>query len=386
MVHIENYNPIISINLERKLPAGNYYYVEINPGTKQQIRKFGYLSDYLIQNNKILLLDNSTEGFSFNIPYIYEELVIKSQIPESHIFLMSGAADIKQIIEYTAKLYNRLPIHSDWFLPFQHGIADEVFYRKSNLFDVDYQNKMHDFRKNNYQKIFLNLNRRWRMHRLAFVTLLKAKNLLSNGYVSLTKSDDNITWQDYYDEVKKEHQTDEETYNILDNYQQIMYNMNPLILDKNELIENEAHLTDSIEDYYWTSILNVTSETNFYTNNKLLAKSGKPLNEPTKFISEKTFKPIVYLQPFIIISVPNFLPLLHNLGYKTFHPFIDESYDKEVNDYKRMMMIIREIEKFSSYSRIELAEFLDQTWYICQHNFKQLFKNTHLVDRLVTKL
>lgn len=377
MVTIENYNPIISINLESNLPSGDYFYTEINPGTKHQIRRIAYLADYVKKNNKIFLLDNSTEGFSFNIPYIYEEIVIKQNLAEDQIFLMSGTADVSELVNKVALHYNKNPIKSKWFLPFQNGIADEVFYRKPYLFDKNYRDKQYNYRVDNFKKLYINLNRRWRMHRMSCVTFLHAKNLLKNGYVSLTKSDDNLNWNNYYEDVKLEHINHEESYKYLLDYEKDMFNMGPLVLDKNDLIENEAHLSDTIESYYWTSVLNLTSETNFYTTNTKLTPSGKPLNEPTRFLSEKTFKPIVYLQPFIIVSVPNFLPLLHNLGYKTFHPYIDESYDKEIDDCKRLMRIINELEKFSKMSDKELKEFLHQVKDICFHNFEQLFKNTN---------
>jgi hypothetical protein len=208
------------------------------------------------------------------------------------------------------------------------------------------------------------------------VTHLKAKNLLDHGYVSLTKSDDGITWDSYYDFILNEHKDYPPSYNILQDYRSIMYDMKPLTVDKPELIENEAHVGDSIESYMWESVMNLTSETNFYTSMKTLKGDGTILNEPTKFISEKTCKPILYYQPFIMISVPYFLSMLHELGFKTFHPYIDESYDTEPNDAKRMMMIVEQIERFSKYSRSELQEFLDLTRDICRHNFYRLFELT----------
>jgi hypothetical protein len=164
-----------------------------------------------------------------------------------------------------------------------------------------------------------------------------------------------------------------------------MYRSEPLTVDKSELVEDMAHIKDSIEPYMWESVINLVSETNFYTSMKTLKGDGTILNEPTRFISEKTCKPILYHQPFIMISVPYFLDMLRELGFKTFHPYIDESYDTELNDAKRMMMIAEQIERFSKYSRSELQEFLDLTRDICRHNFWRLFELTKCDVELVTK-
>jgi hypothetical protein len=56
-------------------------------------------------------------------------------------------------------------------------------------------------------------------------------------------------------------------------------------------------------------------------------------------LSEKIFKPISNLQPFLVIGDYLTLAELKKLGFKTFSPFIDESYDNERDSYKRMELI-----------------------------------------------
>lgn len=58
------------------------------------------------------------------------------------------------------------------------------------------------------------------------------------------------------------------------------------------------------------------------------------------FINEKTLKPIACLQPFIINGMPGSLAHLHELGFKTFSEWWDESYDTETDQIKRSDMII----------------------------------------------
>ena len=49
------------------------------------------------------------------------------------------------------------------------------------------------------------------------------------------------------------------------------------------------------------------------------------------FITEKTIKPIRAGIPFVMVGCQNYLKKLRQLGFKTFHPHIDESYDSEPN-------------------------------------------------------
>ena len=72
------------------------------------------------------------------------------------------------------------------------------------------------------------------------------------------------------------------------------------------------------------------------------------------------------------MSNPNSLTLLKKLGYKTFHPFIDESYDNETNNVKRLRMILNEVNRLSNLTESELFEFIDKVKEITIHNHNNL--------------
>lgn len=380
-VRVENFTQyMLYVNLhdfQGMLPDGDYYYVNINPGTEFMVKKSRHVCDSVLGTNKILLLDNTLEGFSHNIPYIYEEFVIKKNVPEEQIFLMSGSADIESYVNEVASNLNRKPIQCKWVLFWPYSLMNDVKHQRHHLLDNSFLDERYRNRIFNYKKTYINLNRRWRMHRVSMTAILDYKNLLDKGYVSLNQADDGFNADTFkYDDLLFAHSNHKESYDILCDQKSKLELFTNLCVDKPSLIENEAHLSDDIEPYYWDSVINLTSETNFYTNLGPLKFTGKIVNEPTRFLSEKTFKPMLYVQPFIMISVPKTLELLRNLGFKTFHPYIDESYDDELDDSKRMMMIASEIEKFSKYSRFEIANFLDVVKDICFHNLYQLDKIT----------
>jgi len=75
---------------------------------------------------------------------------------------------------------------------------------------------------------------------------------------------------------------------------------------------------------------------------------------------------------------------LKRQGFKTFHPFIDESYDEEKNPYKRMKKIIKEIDRLSKYSSEKMNNWYKNLKPILKHNNKQLYSLDSL-DKLTTK-
>jgi len=103
-------------------------------------------------------------------------------------------------------------------------------------------------------------------------------------------------------------------------------------------------------------------------------------NEKCMFLDEKVWKPIYNHHPFIFVGCSNLgngsLKELRRQGFKTFHPYIDESYDKQNHPTKRMLMIVDEIERLCSYTLKEMENWYEQLIPRLEHNHKNLFDNT----------
>ena len=76
--------------------------------------------------------------------------------------------------------------------------------------------------------------------------------------------------------------------------------------------------------------------------------------KPQGFVSEKVFKPIMYLQPFLVAGPPHYLKDIRDMGFKTFNGLIDESYDEELDDKVRLEKVIGEIIRLSNLPIEEL--------------------------------
>ena len=86
-------------------------------------------------------------------------------------------------------------------------------------------------------------------------------------------------------------------------------------------------------------------------------------------LGEKTWKAIVTSKPFLVYSDYGYLKDLKNLGFKTFSPLINESYDNEINPKIRAEMIIKEIKKINALSETDYKNLLENCKHITEHNY-----------------
>ena len=96
------------------------------------------------------------------------------------------------------------------------------------------------------------------------------------------------------------------------------------------------------------------------------------------FVSEKVFKPLLFKKPFILLSSVGTLEYLRKLGFKTFHPIIDENYDSESDNVLRIMKVVKEIKRLCSKSHAELEKDFLQIKDILEYNHTHFMsKNWH---------
>ena len=87
-------------------------------------------------------------------------------------------------------------------------------------------------------------------------------------------------------------------------------------------------------DHYTDTYCNIVLETHYDAD-----QSGGA------FLTEKTFKPIKYGQPFVIVGAPGSLSVLRKLGYRTFDHAIDNSYDTIQNNTQRWQKTLQTIQQ-----------------------------------------
>jgi len=134
----------------------------------------------------------------------------------------------------------------------------------------------------------------------------------------------------------------------------------PLIHDQNNILNPTADITQPDPTLQTEATFNIITETYFDHDSTRM------------FYSEKVFKSIVCLQPFVIVGQPYYLKYLRDMGYKTFEGFIDESYDSIIDSKVRLDKIIEVIKYIQSLSSQQLTDLLYSMYPILEHNY-----NTH---------
>jgi hypothetical protein len=141
---------------------------------------------------------------------------------------------------------------------------------------------------------------------------------------------------------------------------------------------DNAYLLPSISKFYADSYFSVVSETNCFAKGIMQGD----ITPPGRLLSEKTFKTIAVKHPFIIVAKAKTLELLREIGYRTFSPWIDESYDNELNESTRMLMIVKEIKRLCELSPNQLTDFLNNVREICEYNHQILLSKNKWTTQL----
>lgn len=304
-----------------------------------------------IRSGKVILaLANNLEGFTSIVDTIYQ-VAIELDLPEENITLFTGNKSILNTVTKVATTYNKKNIKCIWVRYSEYTVRIQTILAKL------------DSRKTSsvFSKKFLNFNRRWRPHRPAFVGLLFSKRLLDLGYVSLAEFE-GFNWGNTWDDVLRLN-NDSEVKNLLQAHETQIKSLPDLFIDRNILDDTCIQIENSISKYYSETYFSIVSETYFYDSPEL---------ENGIFLSEKTFKPMIYKHPFIIIGPPYLIATLKELGYKSFSPFIKEDYDSETNHSKRLLMILNEVERLCKLGGDELVKFIEGCKSICEYNQNHL--------------
>lgn len=313
-----------------------------------------------IKNKEVtLILCNSQHSYHRIVEDIYNGVVINYNIPPKQILLLSNSPDILTEILFVSKKKNLDQIKAEFMIEFEaegKQVIKQFTTAKNTLALKEYSKK------------FLSFNGLPRPHRTALVSLLKKDNLLDYGYISYNIRLENSPTQDpthWYEQL-----IELEALSVFKIYKDIICGMHPMYLDTtrdNHHLLHPAAVPSMHIDFYQDTYFSIITETAAY---KGFSDDG--FTGAGRILSEKTFKAIINQHPFILFAMPRSLETLHDLGYKTFSPWIDESYDREEDDVKRTFMIIEEVKKLCNLQPNELKQFLQFAKEIVVYNYNLL--------------
>jgi len=307
--------------------------------------------EFLKTNDNLLIIDMSLEGRYDIVELIYNILILSFKIPENNILLVCSSKDYYKEIEKVSKSKFRKPIHCEVYYYFERRMRDSII--EENFVPIIEKNK---------ERLYLNFNRIARPNRLFLMDLLLENKLYDVGFNSLG---DKCSLHCSLDFTLKQTKIKFKKFNI-ERIKKII----PITLDTSDFSKNLAMVTlTSIRKYYEKSLISLVTETNYDNNYPV-------------FFTEKTFKPIANKQPFILISSPNSLARLRDLGYKTFNNIIDESYDDIQDDNLRLLAIVAEINRLA---KLNTLEFIEKTTEITEHNYNNLRSKSNFIPLQTTQ-
>jgi len=253
---------------------------------------------------------------------------------------------------------------------------EQIHYKhEENINIIEFQTQRHlnypkkyelaKFNRNkDIKKKFLCFNRELgHPHRLFLLTLLKEKNLLKDGMVSFNKIND------YHKQVLRNNLFGHFNLgkNLVRKHGKILKDLqkdSPSIIDVDEWETN--HYDTSPSWPYEQTFFSLVSETHFV--------------QDTLNLSEKLYKSMANNHLFIVVGTYGTLKSLQERGFKTFEPYIDESYDKEKDPYKRIKMIVTEVERLCRLSDREIKEIIVKTEEVVKYNYDTLINDHHSIN------
>lgn len=318
---------------------------------RSQLGDNGLLMESIRSRNGYILLECTAEAFVSSHVFMQMHGYFDSRgIPLNKVIYQTGCANATEIYNDYCEQQGILPerrmkvIFFEWVeWELAKTCAEEPAYATPNNFE-------------NIYKDFMVLNRRFRQHRSDLLLIFYKHSLLDKSFFSMPSHHPDLPYIDWKSQANLTMLNMlEMNYGDLDTIQ----NMLPLKFD------NIDDVTEMIHDYdrkltYWYdhSLVSLVTETNY--------------NIDHISTTEKTFKPIRYKHPFIMVGSAHSLKYLRNGGYKTFGEFWDEGYDSIDNPDFRMIAIGRICKEISEWSEAQKKEFYDKTRPIVEHNYNLL--------------
>lgn len=323
---------------------------------------FLYL-EYTKNNNAHFFFNHQGEGF--NLSYLEDMnrlanvLLAKTDINLNRFHLITGAVNCPRNISIYKQICQEYAWHEFplWFDDFWESFN----INKIPNFEIDYNKKT---------KRILCYNSVPRLHRIASVCEMYKRNILDKVYLSINLSQDQIDNMDK-GSIKElsaifENEASKEYLDILKQNKKDF----PFKLTLTPDIQNAYKINKDDERLFKDSVVSLVNETVFSNKDPRKNRIMDQLTYPCTFATEKFWKTFQGTHPFIMLSTPHYLKGIRHLGYKTFSPYIDESYDDIEDDQLRFKKVMDEVERIANMTDDQVFNFQQQTKKTLEFNLK----------------
>ena len=321
-----------------------------------------FLLEKFIKNNRIKVYFNHQSeglqhGFLKNVNIIFNELAKRCKINFEQFNIVSGAVNCPRLID----VYKNICLENDWHL---FPLWTDSYWETHNVpnlepFEIDFNPKT---------KRILCFNGIARVHRMAAVLEMFKRNIFDKAYVSINPTPFDLTNANFL-EMRRMLGDNVLGYpDILEKYKHLF----PMKLTLDSDIKNAYIINDSDRKLYKNTVVSLINETMFTSKDPIKFNFRDRLTQPCTFATEKTWKAFQAFHPFIMLTTPHFLKDIRHLGYRTFSPYIDESYDDIEDDALRFKRVMDEVERIANMTDKQVYDFQQNVKKTLEFNSKMM--------------
>ena len=279
----------------------------------------------------------------------FHEKIQQYNLPQKNIFYIDGNLTFDEInldtqINYFSYEYTAL----DWDR--YAKMHPTLTYHRNTISKQNF-NKLFDNKKILRKKYFMSQNRLPKNHRFELGLFLYRNNFLKDGFFSFPKIEDFNQFGYKFDTSITE----------LKPYVSKFIKSLPYKIDGVNFTQKKWSYEKFDVEYYLQSYFSIICENQFTDYDDQLQ------------FSEKVWKPITNFHPFILLGDRHQIKQLKKWGFKTFEPFIDESYDEIQDTEQRFKKASNQIKKLCKMSRSELHEWYWSIEKTLRHNYYHFY-------------
>ncbi len=314
-----------------------------------------------------------SEGFTTTFmqytQYVVKDLLSKHNVDYKNLYYVTGAADIP----YNHNLYYKYCAEMG-YIPIKVCYANT--FESSQATDANIREVFHSSDPKRKKKILF-FNKQPRAHRLVAIAELMKRNLRDQTYLSLVMPAERVK---AFSGIKLllPDCIDTTTFYIRKLLPEL-----PLNLTLRDDENNMHAISETDVVLFRNSLFSLVAETLYHSS---IDYSSEHVRNnihcfPSVFHTEKIFRAIRAKHPFVLLSTPNSIAGLKELGYKSYHPYINEEYDSISDDHARLNAVLNEVERLAKMSDEETKIWLENVKPIAQYNY-DLLKSKQFTIRI----
>lgn len=338
----------------------------------------------LTSSNSMILLDHSSEGVLYNTSRSSRPWALAERVRS---WCEQKGYDIRRIVILMPN--NRIdqfkgqgikPLHFCYSLAMLPKLyADKLDDADSFLQAERIETAFDEERTRRYH--FLSFNRRPRAARFCFVFGILAAGLQDKGLISFPQITRHAMMQKISRSPNRLLPAKSPMKDLLSQFADHK-NKLPLKIDLDfsaetalsSAIPRRLNVTAMDAAHYANSYFSVVTETNFDDGVE------------SRF-TEKIWKPAINFHPFILVGSPGCLEEFKDLGFRSFAPAIDETYDTLRDPNERMITLLNEVKRLCALKLDEMEALYKSLWPTLLHNRNHCFEaGLEAKQALVNKL